>query len=169
MNTMREHRDHLAAVVLAALFILGSSPARAEWTLQTTGTTNSLWAVDFLDTMTGYAVGAQGNIFKTTDGGATWTNVQDGTSASTSPSTQAPATSSPRFDFLPAVIAVFMFVRPRTGQQVIHSRPATPLWRAERPDGLRIVIGFSLDIVAPAVRTHPGFIDAAARGPCRPA
>ncbi len=63
-----------AALALA----LAAAPARAGWTQLSSGTPNELFDIDFpVDSITGYAVGGGGVILKTTDGGATWTNVQD--------------------------------------------------------------------------------------------
>ena len=53
--------------------LVAATSARAEWTEQTTPTTETLFAVDFVDTVNGYAAGTNGIIIKTTDGGATWT------------------------------------------------------------------------------------------------
>lgn len=39
------------------------------WTTQSSGTTNELWAVSFVDANTGTAVGEGGTILRTTDGG----------------------------------------------------------------------------------------------------
>ena len=87
VEAVRAHQDHhtvlsartarCATAILAAICLLGPSPARGEWVEQTTPTTEVLLAVDFVDNMNGYAVGSNGAIIKTTDGGATWTDVQD--------------------------------------------------------------------------------------------
>ncbi|MBZ0199611.1 MAG: T9SS type A sorting domain-containing protein, partial [Ignavibacteriaceae bacterium] len=44
-------------------------------TVLTTGTTEKLYSIDFVDADTGYAVGAHGAIIKTTNGGTTWTSL----------------------------------------------------------------------------------------------
>ncbi len=66
---------HSAIIIGLVLLVAGS--ARAQWIVQSTPTTEVLRAVDFVDNLTGYAVGNNGIIIKTTDGGATWTDVQD--------------------------------------------------------------------------------------------
>ncbi|MCH6551604.1 MAG: hypothetical protein IH804_06280, partial [Planctomycetes bacterium] len=63
--------------VCFGLLLLVAGSARAQWIVQSTPTTEVLRAVDFVDNLTGYAVGNNGIIIKTTDGGATWTDVQD--------------------------------------------------------------------------------------------
>ena len=52
--------------------ILKTTDSGANWTAQTSGTTNWLSSVYFTDANTGYAVGAGGTILKTTDGGGTF-------------------------------------------------------------------------------------------------
>ena len=49
------------------------------WSLQTTGTTQSLEQVVFADANTGWAVGSSGTIMKTTNGGTTWVAQTSGT------------------------------------------------------------------------------------------
>ena len=44
----------------------------STWTQQTSGTTNSLSAISFIDANTGWVVGGSGNILKTTNGGTNW-------------------------------------------------------------------------------------------------
>jgi len=58
--------------------IIKSNNGGVSWTAQTSGTTEDLCAVSFIDVNTGYAVGGQtsiGKIFKTTNGGTTWSPV----------------------------------------------------------------------------------------------
>jgi len=50
----------------------------AQWTAQTSGTTENLASVYFIDANTGYAVGKSGTILKTTDGGTNWTALSSG-------------------------------------------------------------------------------------------
>jgi photosystem II stability/assembly factor-like uncharacterized protein len=45
------------------------------WKLQTSGTTNALRHVHFVNTSTGWVVGHSGTILKTTNGGTTWTKI----------------------------------------------------------------------------------------------
>ena len=49
---------------------------------QSSGTTNTLFAVSFTDPNTGTAVGNGGTILRTTDGGATWVSQSSGTTNS---------------------------------------------------------------------------------------
>jgi photosystem II stability/assembly factor-like uncharacterized protein len=49
------------------------------WILQTSGTTNGLTGVSFVDANTGTAVGDNGTILHTSDGGSTWTAQTSGT------------------------------------------------------------------------------------------
>jgi photosystem II stability/assembly factor-like uncharacterized protein len=44
-----------------------------QWTKRTSGSTANLYAVDFVDTANGWAVGTGGTILRTTNGGSTWT------------------------------------------------------------------------------------------------
>src|ERR1041384_332137 len=48
------------------------------WTPQTSGPPNNLRRVSFVDSNTGWAVGASGTILMTTDGGGTWRDETSG-------------------------------------------------------------------------------------------
>src|SRR5215211_4895648 len=50
-----------------------------NWTIQSSGTTQTLWAVSFTDSSNGTAVGEGGTILRTTDGGNTWGSHASGT------------------------------------------------------------------------------------------
>lgn len=50
----------------------------SQWTAQTSGTTNNLFDVFFTDNNVGYAVGENGTILNTTDGGVNWTGMNSG-------------------------------------------------------------------------------------------
>lgn len=50
--------------------IIRTDDGGATWTLQSSGTTNSLLGVSFVDANTGIAVGDSGTILRTDDGGA---------------------------------------------------------------------------------------------------
>jgi photosystem II stability/assembly factor-like uncharacterized protein len=50
-----------------------------SWTIQGSGTTQTLWAVSFTDANNGTAVGEGGTIVRTTDGGTHWTSQASGT------------------------------------------------------------------------------------------
>ncbi|MFA4948485.1 MAG: YCF48-related protein, partial [Candidatus Krumholzibacteriia bacterium] len=51
------------------------------WTQQTSGTARGLNGVRFADANTGVAVGIDGTILRTTDGGVTWVRQDSGTTA----------------------------------------------------------------------------------------
>ena len=82
-------RRHAAAALCTAsgLLLIGLAarpiPFHAQltgtWTAQTSGTVSALNAVDFVDSLHGWAVGAAGTIVATADGGATWTAQTSGT------------------------------------------------------------------------------------------
>lgn len=59
---------------LAVLFILfaASNTAFSDWQVQTTGVTENLNSVFFIDENTGWAVGSGGRIIATTNGGTLW-------------------------------------------------------------------------------------------------
>ena len=59
--------------------ILATGDGGATWAPQTSGTQSDLWAVQFLDAKTGWAVGTSGTILATGDGGATWAPQTSGT------------------------------------------------------------------------------------------
>src|SRR5947207_9786242 len=50
-----------------------------SWTIQASGTTQTLWAVSFTDVTNGTAVGEGGTILRTTDGGDHWASQPSGT------------------------------------------------------------------------------------------
>jgi photosystem II stability/assembly factor-like uncharacterized protein len=50
-----------------------------SWTIQSSGTTQTLWAVSFTDSSNGTAVGEVGTILRTTDGGGHWMTQLSGT------------------------------------------------------------------------------------------
>jgi Secretion system C-terminal sorting domain len=51
--------------------MLGTTDGGITWTQQIIGTTNPLWGVVFADALTGWAVGDNGTILHTTNGGVT--------------------------------------------------------------------------------------------------
>ena len=68
------------AVAVGALgTILRTTDGGDTWTPQSSGTTNFLNGVSFVDANTGTAVGGEGTILRTTDGGDTWTPQSSGT------------------------------------------------------------------------------------------
>ena len=75
------------SIALVALIVLLIAPfnTRLEaqevsgWILQTSGITQTLFSVHFVDANTGWAVGNVGTILRTQDGGATWMSQTSGT------------------------------------------------------------------------------------------
>jgi len=63
-------------------FLLVTQIALGQWYQQNSGTIKSLLGVSFTDTNTGTAVGDNGTIIRTTDGGASWTSQASGTTNS---------------------------------------------------------------------------------------
>ena len=53
--------------------------SQSTWSSQTSGTSNNLWDVHFVDSNTGWIVGNSGKILKTTDGGSNWSSQTSGT------------------------------------------------------------------------------------------
>jgi len=54
--------------------VLGTLQLNAQtWVTQTSGTSNDLWGLSFVDAVTGWASGSAGTILATVDGGTTWT------------------------------------------------------------------------------------------------
>ncbi len=69
--------------VFVLFFMLGIT-AKAQWTLQTSGVTQDLYSIFFVDENTGWACGWNGKIVSTTNGGATWVQQSSGTTSSLS-------------------------------------------------------------------------------------
>ena len=61
-----------AISLLPLLFILNVAYSQTGWFEQSSGTTNNLRAVHFVNSETGFVVGAHGTVLKTTNGGANW-------------------------------------------------------------------------------------------------
>lgn len=84
LSTRLDKRTIGAGILSAGLLsclVFDSPPAIASWVAQRSGSNANLQAVQFpVDANTGYAVGANGTILKTTDGGATWKKKGSGTS-----------------------------------------------------------------------------------------
>jgi photosystem II stability/assembly factor-like uncharacterized protein len=69
----------LIALQTVILFSLTSADLSAQWSTQTSGTTNDLRGVSFTDINNGAAVGQLGTILKTIDGGTNWIQQTSGT------------------------------------------------------------------------------------------
>jgi len=71
---------HFRSILIPAVLFLLPGYASAGWVPQTSGTPYALYSVRFpIDAQTGYAVGAQGTIIKTTNGGVLWVSQNSGT------------------------------------------------------------------------------------------
>jgi len=71
--------DNLKIITLPALVLLGVSPLKADWAVLNSGTTKDLKAVEFpVNENTGFAVGRDGTILKTSDAGSTWSKTRSG-------------------------------------------------------------------------------------------
>jgi photosystem II stability/assembly factor-like uncharacterized protein len=68
-------------LLFGLLFFLGSLlHAQTAWQNQTSGTSNDLHDVQFIDSQTGWIAGDNGTILKTTNGGTTWSPLTSGLS-----------------------------------------------------------------------------------------
>ena len=69
--------------LFAIVLLLGLSTrlSATTWSTLNTGTQNDYWGIKFLNETTGFAVGSNGKIIKTSNGGNTWINIPSGTSA----------------------------------------------------------------------------------------
>ena len=65
--------------LMISLVVLNVSAQNFSWTKQTSNTTELLNDIHFVDNMTGWAVGDNGTIVATVDGGANWTVQNSGT------------------------------------------------------------------------------------------
>ncbi len=70
---------NLSLLFIALLFLQFTTLAQEGWFEQTSGTTNWLYGVSFTDSDNGTAVGRNGTILRTTNGGTTWTSQTSGT------------------------------------------------------------------------------------------
>ena len=59
--------------------IVRSSDAGATWTIEQSGTSNTLYKVAFISSNEGYAIGTSGTLLHTTDGGTVWQSESTGT------------------------------------------------------------------------------------------
>ncbi len=66
-------------ITLLLTFALPIFSQNCEWTAQSSGTSNNLTSVHFIDENTGWAVGDLGTIRKTTNAGENWSNQSSGT------------------------------------------------------------------------------------------
>jgi photosystem II stability/assembly factor-like uncharacterized protein len=57
-------------LLFAAILCLVSNTFAQSWVTQTSGTTNTLRDIFFIDGSTGWAVGENGTVLKTTNGGS---------------------------------------------------------------------------------------------------
>lgn len=73
-------KKHMFMVVTLVSGIGFALFAQDNWTALSSGTTNNLWAMDFIDSLTGYIGGNSGTLFKTVDGGESWSELNPLTS-----------------------------------------------------------------------------------------
>jgi photosystem II stability/assembly factor-like uncharacterized protein len=71
--------SYLLSVLAVATFCLSTSPSRAQWIPQSSGTSRNLYGVFMNGADTGTVVGDSGTILHTTNGGATWSTQSSGT------------------------------------------------------------------------------------------
>ena len=74
---MKQIRITFLAVFITSFGLFSQS--NWEWTQQESGTTENLRDVYFVNNMTGWAVGTNGTILNTSDGGVTWSAQTSGT------------------------------------------------------------------------------------------
>lgn len=75
---MKNKSINMKKILLSALALGLATIATAQtWALQTSGTTNNLKSIHFTSTSDGLAVGDGGKIIRTTNGGSTWSNVNN--------------------------------------------------------------------------------------------
>lgn len=70
----------LFSAIIVSLYTVPAS-AQDDWTLLTTGYSNTIWDVHFVDDAKGFACGLSGTILSTLDGGDTWSVSTPGGSA----------------------------------------------------------------------------------------
>ncbi|HQH46591.1 MAG TPA: YCF48-related protein, partial [Candidatus Aminicenantes bacterium] len=63
------------AVLAAGLLPAGASMPSLSWTIQTSGTSESLRGLSAVDERTAWVSGSKGTVLRTVDGGETWTAV----------------------------------------------------------------------------------------------
>ncbi len=76
---MNHHKLFFTLMLSLFVSIVMYTKTNAQWTSQTSGTTNDLFGVFFTDANTGTAVGQSGTILRTTDGGTIWAPQTSGT------------------------------------------------------------------------------------------
>ncbi len=70
----------LTKSIIIAFRVIGAvSIAQSQWSVQPSGTTETLLGVQFVDANTGIAVGTSGKILRTTNGGSGWLSQTSGT------------------------------------------------------------------------------------------
>ncbi|MBN2890820.1 MAG: T9SS type A sorting domain-containing protein [Bacteroidales bacterium] len=69
-------------IILFVFVLFITTLTNAQWSVQNSGTTNHLADIYFTNTTTGFAVGVNGTILRTTDAGQNWTQITSGTTSS---------------------------------------------------------------------------------------
>jgi photosystem II stability/assembly factor-like uncharacterized protein len=72
IKKMKMKTKLISVILIAFIFIIPIELNAQSWQLQTSGTTNALRHVHFVNTNTGWIVGHSGTVLKTTDGGNNW-------------------------------------------------------------------------------------------------
>ncbi|MEI7897762.1 MAG: YCF48-related protein [bacterium] len=65
-------------LIIVILLLTFNTLSAQKWTVLASGTDNALNSVYFTNADSGYAVGTNGTILKTMNGGAAWTNISSG-------------------------------------------------------------------------------------------
>jgi photosystem II stability/assembly factor-like uncharacterized protein len=80
MKTQVSMKHNFVHFTLILVLITISSYSQHVWIIQEPSSNNDLYAMDFLDPLTGVVVGDNGTIHKTSNGGESWIQVTSGTS-----------------------------------------------------------------------------------------
>ncbi len=70
-----------SALAVAAVIAVAAPAYASTWALQTSGTTNDLYATSCYTSSACWSVGASGTVVVTTNGGSTWSSQSSGTSS----------------------------------------------------------------------------------------
>jgi photosystem II stability/assembly factor-like uncharacterized protein len=72
MKKINLQLSYAILIIESIFFLFTNSYSQSSWTLQTSGTTKTLYSIYFLNANTGYTAGDSGTILKTTNGGINW-------------------------------------------------------------------------------------------------
>lgn len=62
-------------LISTVIFLMVNESSAQSWSAQNSGTTNTLWQIQFLNALNGYACGEAGAVLKTSNGGTDWSAV----------------------------------------------------------------------------------------------